>query len=218
MGIPVTDARQLVQRVESLSQRQCEAQLLAISPEALPRVRDRVVSGESDHELRVIVSAQVHQRLQQIKGLLAHARAEATYAELLEYMADLTLRQLQKQKGIPSEMPKRTATKVCAPAAATTAQSDPSSTAAAAATSRNLPSGIRVYLPAALRRAVFNRALGQCEIRAADGRRCTSQYRLEIDHIHLLARGGSNDFENLRIACRVHNQQQAELKLRRSHR
>jgi 5-methylcytosine-specific restriction endonuclease McrA len=57
---------------------------------------------------------------------------------------------------------------------------------------------------------LMSRAQEQCEYRAADGKRCESKHFLEIDHIVPLAKGGSSEFQNLRIYCRAHNQLSAK--------
>ncbi len=67
-----------------------------------------------------------------------------------------------------------------------------------------LPVGVRVALPAQLKREVWNKADGRCEY-VFRGRRCSSRYQLEIDHVQPLALGGSNELSNLRLTCRRHN-------------
>ena len=182
------DPRKLVEQVTSLTQKQCEAKLFEISPEALPRERERIVSAEQERELKIVVSAELYEKLKRVQGL---AKPDASYAELLEYMADQTLARIEKQKGI-------------------THDADTVFTAAAAV--KSLPAGKRVYIPAPLRKAVWFRSGGRCEF-MRDGRRCTSRWRLETDHITPLALGGANHLDNLRICCWHHNQLQAREKL-----
>lgn len=56
------------------------------------------------------------------------------------------------------------------------------------------------------KRRVKIRAGNQCEfVDPTTGRRCTSRYQLEIDHIQPKALGGSDDEENLRVLCKQHN-------------
>ena len=56
-------------------------------------------------------------------------------------------------------------------------------------------------------RILWTRANSQCEfIDQTSGRRCSSQFGLERDHIIPLGKGGSNDIKNLRLLCRTHNQ------------
>jgi hypothetical protein len=188
----VPDPAQLVAKVESLSQRECEKTLFEISPEALPRERERVVSAIEERELRIVVSPELYDKLQRIRGLWAHAVPEATYAQLLEGMADEVLERLEKKKGIVQETK---ATPEITAAAAVSANVKP----------RTLPAGRRVYLPVSIRKAVWARSSGRCEIQIG-GRRCSSRYRLEVDHVTPLALGGSNEFGNLRLLCREHNQ------------
>ena len=173
-----------------------------------PKERDRVVSAQSEHELKVVISAELHEKLQRIKGLLAHAKPDATYAELLEYMATQTLAQLEKKKGIVASDVSDTSQSGANPQlqAALTA-------AAIVRETRSLPSGVRLALPAAIRRAVFARAQGRCEYVGRESRRCTSRYCLELDHIVPLALGGANNLNNFRVICRHHNAQQAQEKL-----
>jgi 5-methylcytosine-specific restriction endonuclease McrA len=94
------DAQLLVAQVETLSQRDCEKKLYEISPQSMPRERDRIVAATSERELTIVVSPELHDQLQRIKGLLAHTLPNATYADLLQYMATETLTRLEKKKGI----------------------------------------------------------------------------------------------------------------------
>lgn len=102
----------LIKQVESLSQKECEKVLYQISPESLPAERERIVSAEGAREIKLIVSAQLYEKLERLKGLLAHSMTRsnqgatlgsslvASYADLLEYMADQSLRVIEKKKGI----------------------------------------------------------------------------------------------------------------------
>jgi hypothetical protein len=67
------------------------------------------------------------------------------------------------------------------------------------------------------RRAVFERDGESCAFTDANGNRCGSRARLEIDHITPRARGGSNDPTNLRLLCRRHNGLRAEQEFGREH-
>ena len=101
-----------------------------------------------------------------MKGLLAHALPDANYAQLLDYMATETLTRLEKKKGILPKSEEDQAQQIAKAIAA----------AEAVTGRRPMPSGKRVSLPVALKRAVFARAHGCCEYIAKDQRRCTSQF------------------------------------------
>jgi hypothetical protein len=68
----------------------------------------------------------------------------------------------------------------------------------------------RPYISQKIKVQLRDRSKEQCEFLSADGKRCESKQFLEIDHIVPLAKGGSNEFQNLRIYCRAHNQLSAK--------
>jgi hypothetical protein len=187
---------------EGAAQRRIQAmRLLRDVPEALPRERERIISATEERELKWVVSPELYEKLQRLKGFWAHAMPEATYAQLIERMTDEVLARVEKNKGVSQ----------------IAVDSDNNANTAAAAVNattatRPLPVGKRVYLPAILRKAVWARSSGRCEFSIA-GQRCTSQYRLEVDHAKPLALGGSNEFNNLRILCREHNAYEAIRKI-----
>jgi 5-methylcytosine-specific restriction endonuclease McrA len=57
---------------------------------------------------------------------------------------------------------------------------------------------------------VFERDGGRCTFVGDDGRRCESDWNLQIDHIVPYAKGGDNSPENLRLLCARHNRLAAE--------
>ncbi len=65
-------------------------------------------------------------------------------------------------------------------------------------------------IPIATRREVFERDQERCTYISPDGVQCTEHLRLQVDHIVPVARGGSNQIENLRLLCHAHNQLSAE--------
>ena len=126
--------------------------------------------------------------------MIAHAKPDASYAELLEYLVDDELKRLEKKMGISA---------------------DRETAVTAAAAVKSPPAGKRVYIPAPLRKAAFAKSGGRCEY-VHEGLRCSAGRLLQIDHVHLLALGGANDLSNLRVLCGPHNRQQARLKLGRT--
>jgi hypothetical protein len=66
------------------------------------------------------------------------------------------------------------------------------------------------YIPRAVRYAVFMRDGFRCTFTSATGERCRATRHLELDHIVARAHGGKDEPENLRCACRAHNQHYAE--------
>ena len=72
-------------------------------------------------------------------------------------------------------------------------------------------------IPDAIRQQVFARDGAACTFVGADGRRCGSTWRLELDHVIPVALGGETSVENLRVLCRAHNQYEAERVLGSGH-
>jgi 5-methylcytosine-specific restriction endonuclease McrA len=66
------------------------------------------------------------------------------------------------------------------------------------------------HIPAAVRRAVFERDGNQCTYVAATGRRCAETRRLEFHHLVPFATGGAHDVSNLTLWCAAHNALAAE--------
>jgi 5-methylcytosine-specific restriction endonuclease McrA len=66
------------------------------------------------------------------------------------------------------------------------------------------------YIPAAVRRAVWERDQGRCTFVSITGGRCRSRRFLEMDHVVPAARGGKATVQNLRLRCSAHNQYEAE--------
>ena len=64
-------------------------------------------------------------------------------------------------------------------------------------------------VPAAVRRAVWQRDAGRCAYEGAEGR-CAERGFLEFHHVHPYARGGAATVENVQLRCRNHNQYEAE--------
>ncbi len=61
------------------------------------------------------------------------------------------------------------------------------------------------YLPAALRRAVYERDEGRCRYVDEKGRRCTARRRLEFHHRQPYGLRGNHSLENVELVCKVHN-------------
>jgi hypothetical protein len=64
-------------------------------------------------------------------------------------------------------------------------------------------------IPAKVRDEVFLRDGGRCTFKGSDGRRCNSQWDLQIDHIVPFALGGDSSPGNLRLLCGKHNRMEA---------
>jgi hypothetical protein len=66
------------------------------------------------------------------------------------------------------------------------------------------------YIPAPVRRAVYERDVGQCTYVDPTGRRCTETKHLEFHHIQPYAQGGCHSPKNIVLLCGAHNTYMAE--------
>jgi 5-methylcytosine-specific restriction endonuclease McrA len=61
------------------------------------------------------------------------------------------------------------------------------------------------YIPANVKRAVWQRDGGRCAHVSPNGR-CDSRYSLQYEHIVPFGKGGKSTCENLKLICPAHNQ------------
>ena len=66
-------------------------------------------------------------------------------------------------------------------------------------------------MPAALRRAVYERDDGRCRFVDEHGRRCTERHRLEFHHHFPFDKGGDLSLANIRLLCEQHNRYLADV-------
>jgi hypothetical protein len=66
------------------------------------------------------------------------------------------------------------------------------------------------HVPAALRRAVFERDERRCTYWSDSGERCRERAHLELHHLVPFARGGEHRLDNVTLRCRAHNVLAAE--------
>ena len=63
------------------------------------------------------------------------------------------------------------------------------------------------FISSKIKQTIWRRDKGCCQfVSKSTGRKCGSNYFVEIDHIHRFADGGANELSNLRLICRSHNQ------------
>jgi hypothetical protein len=128
----------------------------------------------------VTVSKRFLAKLEAARAALSHSKPGATPEEILEAGLDLLLAQAAKRKAIVSK---------------------PRTTPPPSTTDR---------VPAHVKRTVWLRDGGRCQVPLDSGGVCGSTNRVQLGHLTARARGGPPTVENLRCECGVHNQQQAD--------
>ena len=172
--------------------------------------RGRVTSTASgNHEVRLILTDEELEHFRRARALLGHAVPSGDpaliYARAMKhYLAHLEKQRFGTKRGVSKTEP-------VAPKS-----NDVETGSGSLAPERvNGPRGRGI--PKALRRQIWERDGGSCAFESADGHRCSSTTRVEIDHITPVAHGGRTELENLRLLCRAHNPFEAERVLGADH-
>ncbi len=181
--LSLEEKKTVINSMENKSTREVEKSLFEIMPAEIPVERVRAVAADKT-QISIIIDEELKIKLDRIKMLWSHKNPNPSYSELLEMLADFTLKKESKAE----------------------TQSDTS--AGGKAPSTKLPqTNQRQYLSINIRRQIWQKARGQCQfVDEISKRQCQSKFQLEIEHKRPVAKGGTNAEENLELLCRAHNQ------------
>jgi hypothetical protein len=132
--------------------------------------------------LNVTVSAEFMAELEQVRAALSHQCPDGNFEQVVREAFKLVLERDRKHKAL-TERPRA---------------------------SPETPSEDDRYVPAAVKRAVWERDQARCTWPMGDGELCGSTHRLEFDHDLEVALGGKPVTENIRLLCKSHNLMKAE--------
>ncbi len=141
--------------------------------------------------VELTIGKSTQEKLRYAQALLSHAVPTGDVAQVVDRALDALIADLEKRKfGAITRRPSRQGT-----------------------TRRQSPQNTTVrkrYIPAQVRRAVWERDQGQCTFVGTTGHRCGARRFLQFDHVEPVARGGKATVEGMRLRCRTHNQYEAE--------
>ena len=152
----------------------------APSVSSTPRARIEPLS-EARYGVQLTASAELKAKLERACDLMRHRNPRGDLAVVIDAALDALLAKLEKERLAKVKTPRKTKT-----------------------------TGGTAAIPAAVRRAVFQRDGEQCTFIGEAGARCPQRGHLELDHVEARALGGTNAAENLRVRCRAHNRLAAE--------
>jgi hypothetical protein len=132
--------------------------------------------------LNVTVSAEFLAELEQVRAALSHQFPEGDFEQVVREGFKLVLERDRKRKAL-TDRPRA-----------------PPET----------PGENDRYVPAAVKRAVWERDQARCTWPMGDGELCGSTHRLEFDHDLEVALGGTPVPGNIRLLCKGHNLMKAE--------
>jgi hypothetical protein len=163
--------------------------LLAAVPSGAEREADRGASravsskrieikplSPEQYKVQFTVSRETHARIREAQDLLRHRIPDGDVAVIFDRALSLLLTELHKTRHAAVDRP------------------------------RDLPPSAKHsrHIPAAVKRAVWERDGGQCAFAGANGR-CSERGFLEYHHVVPFADGGATTVENLQLRCRAHN-------------
>jgi hypothetical protein len=138
--------------------------------------------------LNVTVTADFIAELEQVRVALSHQCPDGNFEQVVREAFKLVLERDRKRKAL------------------TDRSRAPSET----------PSDNARYVPAAVKRTVWERDQGRCTWPMGDGAMCGATHRLEFDHDLEVALGGKPTVGNVRLLCKRHNLMKAEQHLGRT--
>jgi hypothetical protein len=160
------------------------AQVRPASPRARPAVVEPLAPGR--YKVQFTASAALHDKLERLRDLMRPSVPDGDLAAILEQAVTEKLQRLEARRFARTPAPRRTLS-----------QSETSPTTR--------------QIPAAVKRAVYERDAGQCRYEDERGRRCTARQGLEFHHRRPFGHGGDHSLANVALACRCHNGYLAEV-------
>jgi len=135
------------------------------------------------YKLQVTLNRDTYQKLRRVQALARHTVPNGNLGSILDRALTLLIADIERQKcaRTATPRPKRPA---------------------------RLPSGR--HIPAAVKRAVWERDDGRCAFAGRAGR-CRETAFLEFHHVEPYAMGGPSTVDNIQLRCRAHNQHEARV-------
>jgi 5-methylcytosine-specific restriction endonuclease McrA len=180
----------------------------------------------TESEMRLIADQELLDKLERVKGLIAHTHPNPTLCDLFKAMADIAIEKLEPKRPQHKANPPAPLGPIepqAKPLPAVPAKANPISGAGVdqltkraqpaetlnSVSMRSKTTASR-FIPTAIRREVYHRDQGRCQYRdPQSGRICHSQYKLQLDHTHPFALGGAHTTQNLQLLCAAHNRTRA---------
>ena len=173
--------------------------------------------GSQRYRVEFTASARYVELLEEARDLLQHRVPDRDVARVHELAMEAFVELLRKRRRAERSGPRR-AVDEAAPARVNDVEADRAAPErVAGAGDACVSTRAKRHVPAAIRRAVWERDSGRCTFEDLSGRRCGERAGLEIHHEHAFALGGPTTLDNLRLLCRAHNGLLAERDFGRAH-
>lgn len=197
--VSTTKTAEIINLVESKNMFETEKVLskeLNFKPQSFEKARPQ---SDNSVRLEIIFTEAQFATLKKAQSYSSHVIHDNSYAELIVHLAKKIIASVEgKTKTFVKPTQGAGASPNLAASERRTAQ-------------RKTASGkTRQYVQRNLKRRLLQDSKNCCSyVHSETGRKCGSQFQLQIDHIVPLAKGGANCESNLRLLCGVHNRQEA---------
>ena len=150
--------------------------MLPASPRARPAVVEPLAPGR--YKVQFTASAELHDKLERLRALMRPSVPDGDLAAIVEQAVTEKLQRLEARRFARTQAPRKTLSQ-----------------------SRTSPTTRQI--PAAVKRAVYERDGGRCRYEDEQGRRCTARQGLEFHHRRPFGHGGDHSVANVSLACRL---------------
>lgn len=144
------------------------------------------VTGPLRYAVQFSAEEEYVQLVERAKAILSHAHGKSSLEEIHLRAMRLLVADLEKRRFAKTDRPRREGGKL------------------------RKERGRSRYIPAAVRREVFERDAAQCTFVDSAGQRCRETHCLELHHLRAFGLGGEHDAANVALRCRAHNELAAE--------
>jgi 5-methylcytosine-specific restriction endonuclease McrA len=160
----------------------------ATTRSGLPRARFEALEPFAPGRYRVqfTASAELRDKIERLRALTSASVPDGSLAALIDLAITEKLQRLESRRFARTAAPRK-----------------------ALSETRVTPRTRQV--PAAVKRAVYERDGGQCGYKDKQGRRCPARQGLEFHHRHPFGFGGDHSVANVSLACSSHNRFMAEI-------
>ncbi|WP_413944677.1 HNH endonuclease [Bdellovibrio sp. HCB-162] len=206
MVVPVETKKEILNELIGKSYQDSEvlvAKALNIEIKQAPKIQHQ---ADESVRFEVSLSKDQWQKMEEMRSLLSHSLPNGSWDEILEFVADKVIQQKTRRASkAPEELKTSNLNKKIK--ANTSERKNISEMNSLKLDSKKQSEVFsqREYIPAPLRRMIFQR--DQCcqHVDKTTGKKCTSKWQLQVDHIQPVWAEGTNEKENLQLLCAAHN-------------
>ncbi len=214
--ISVEEKTEVFQILENKTTREAERELFKIAPELCLKSKEQVKTiSENLTELKFVVDSDSLAKIEQLKLWISHQNPNMTLAELFKWIIDDAYLRLAKSKSgfnsKPELKPVQNNLDQTGSRMKNNSQSEAQEPQIEQAKSYfgaepEIKHKRSRYISAEIKKMVWLRDGGCCQfVNSSNGKKCGSEFQIQLDHIHPFRHLGEHSSQNLRLFCGNHN-------------